>query len=283
MGGNYLSKQQHADVVIDFYDTHPISETQIIGKLEAEGIDLSEVNQDILQDHDQDHFGGFAANDALAKLAVIDQTSHVLDVCSGLGGPARYLAHNYGCEVTGIDLTASRVESATRLTEMAGLADLVRFQQGDATALPFADASFDVVTSQEAFCHVPGKGKLVAEIVRVLKPGGRVAFTDILATNNLSEATAKRLQSEMAFVELGTIDAYRRRFQDQGCTVTTQDLSEQWRDILVDRLAMYRSLKEPTIERFAATHFAKWDSAYSHFVGLYETGEMGGARFLVQR
>ncbi len=60
-------------------------------------------------------------------------------------------------------------------------------------------------------------------------------------------------------------------------------MSDEWRVILIDRLAMYRSLKDQTIERFGSTHFTKWDNAYSFFVGLYETGELGGGRFLARR
>ena len=64
----------------------------------------------------------------------------VLDVCSGMGGPARYLAWKTGCDVTGLDITASRVEGATELTRLAGLAGSVRFVHGNALAMPFQDA-----------------------------------------------------------------------------------------------------------------------------------------------
>lgn len=279
-----MTQDQQVGAVTEFYETHPINEQQILDKLQGDGIDLANVSEDVLQNYDQDHYGGVEANDALATLAGIDDDCHVLDVCCGLGGPSRYLAQKYGCRVTGIDLTESRVEGAKRLTAMVGLDDNVTFQTGNALDLPFGDRTFDVVISQEAFCHIPDKDRLVAQCARVLKPGGRLAFTDVLATDSTTERTRERLQREMTFLELGSQHTYRRQLEREKCVVVeAQDVSDEWRVILIDRLAMYRSLKDQTVERFGDAHFTKWDNAYSFFVGLYETGELGGGRFLARR
>ena len=279
-----MADATHIDTVLAFYDSHPISERQILEKLTADGIDLAGLTEDVLQNYDQDHYGGVAANEALATLAGIDADCAVLDLCCGLGGPSRYLAHTFGCRVTGVDLTESRIEGARRLTDLTGLEDRVGFCSANALDLPFDDGSFDVVIGQEAFCHIPDKARLVAEAVRVLKPGGRIAFTDILATAAATQATLERLQGEMAFAALGSFDSYRRHLEGQGCDgIEIQDLSDDWRRVLAERLDMYRSLKDQTVARFGPEHFTKWDSAYSFFVGLYETGELGGGRFLARR
>lgn len=279
-----MKQEPRADAVVAFYDTHPINERQILDKLARDGVDPAALTQDILQKYDQDHYGGVEANDALAALAGINRECHVLDVCCGMGGPARYLAHRYGCRVTGIDLAESRIEGARRLTSMTGLDERVEFHNGNALEMPFADASFDVVISQEAFCHIPNKDRLIAQCARVLKPGGRMAFTDILTTDGTGQDSLGRLEREMAFRELGSTQTYRRAFERAGCPDwEVRDLGEEWRVILMERLAMYRSLKDQTIERFGAAHFAQWDDAYGFFVGLYETGDLGGGRFLVRR
>lgn len=279
-----MTSEPQIGAVHEFYDSHPINEQQILEKLQRDGIDPDSVTEDILQNYDQDHFGGVEANDALASLAGIDESCLVLDVCCGMGGPSRYLAHNYGCRVTGIDLTESRIEGAKRLAAMAGLDNRVSFMQSDALEMPFADKTFDVLISQEAFCHIPDKARLIAQCARVLTPGGRLTFTDILITKNTSEETQKRLRKEMTFQELGSIESYRDSFSREGCTLAAyHDLSDEWRQVLVDRLVMYRGLKDQTIERFGKSHFEKWDSAYSFFVSLYETGELGGGRFLAIR
>ncbi|MDH3662875.1 MAG: class I SAM-dependent methyltransferase, partial [Alphaproteobacteria bacterium] len=145
----------HDKAVITYYDTHPISEHQILEKLERDGVALDGLTEAALQNYDQDHYGGIAITEQLADDAGISADHHVLDVCSGMGGPARYFAHHRGCRVTGLDLTESRVAGATRLTSLVGLDHLVDFRRGDAQKMPFADATFDIAISQEALLHVP--------------------------------------------------------------------------------------------------------------------------------
>src|SRR6266511_3364425 len=106
---------------ITFYSRHPISSAIILTKLRAARGSLDEVRPEDLFAHDQDHYGGLAANDALAECARIGPGSGVVDLCAGLGGPARYLAHRYGAVVTGIELTPARVAGAAELTRLVGL------------------------------------------------------------------------------------------------------------------------------------------------------------------
>ena len=120
------------------------------------------------------------SNAVLAGKAGITQSDQVLDVCSGMGGPARWLAHRIGCRVTGLELTERRCQAARQLTTLARLGGMVEFHCGNALAMPFADGAFDVAVSQEAFVHVPDKPRLIAECARVVKAGGRIAFTDIV-------------------------------------------------------------------------------------------------------
>jgi cyclopropane fatty-acyl-phospholipid synthase-like methyltransferase len=272
------------DRAVRFYDSHPINEQQILHDLARDGVALEGLTEATLQHYDQDHFGGLEAVDILADKAGIDQASHVLDVCSGMGGPARYLASRLGCRVTGLDITRSRHESAIRLTELVGLQHLVDFRHGSALAMPFADAGFDVVIGQEAFAHVPDKLRLIAECARVVKAGGRIAFTDIMAGERLTPAAAARVQGDMAFAGFETLGGYARLLADQGCTVLERDdLSAQWAEILVQRLAMYRALQETTVERFGAEHFRRWDDTYAFFVGLFADGQLAGGRLVARR
>lgn len=140
--------------VVSFYDAHPINKDQILNALESRGVSLETLTEEVLMEYDQDHYGGVEANDLLAERAGIRKTHHVLDVCSGMGGPARYLAHRIGCRVTGLDLTESRVSAAIRLTQLTKLSKLVDFRLGNALEMPFDDAHFDVVIGQEAWAHV---------------------------------------------------------------------------------------------------------------------------------
>jgi ubiquinone/menaquinone biosynthesis C-methylase UbiE len=269
---------------VAFYDAHPINEEQILHALAARGVSLDRLDEDILKEHDQDHFGGTEANDVLAAKAQIGPQHLVLDVCSGMGGPARYLAQRIGCRVVGLDFTESRHRGAQRLTQLTRLDHLVSFRHGNALEMPFDDATFDVVIGQEAWCHVPDKPRLICECARVVKPGGVIAFTDILRRAALTEAQFERLRQEMSFPTLETHAGYAALLEGQGCIVQTQDdLSAHWARILVDRLAMYRGLKEDTVRKFGEAHFRCWDDTYAFFVSLFTEGKLGGGRFVARR
>jgi ubiquinone/menaquinone biosynthesis C-methylase UbiE len=261
-----------------FYDFHPINARQILDAVAARGIARDAISEEALQQHDQDHYGGTAATDRLIAEAAVRADDVVIDVCSGMGGPARYLAWKTGCDVTGLDLTASRVAGATELTELAGLSGSVRFVHGNALEMPFEDASFTLAIAQEAFAHIPDKPRLLAECARVLGPRGRLVFSDILHRGTLSGEDRQRLFEGMAFSEIATVDEYAAQLRSCGMEVVRcTDLAEEWTRILVERHAMYRSLEAQTVARLGREHFERYDRAYDHFVGLYRSGVLAGA------
>ena len=279
-----MGEHSRVETVIHFYETHPINEQQIRHDLARDGVPLEGLTEAVLQRYDQDHFGGLEAVDRLADLAGIGSGMHVLDVCSGMGGPARYLAFHRGCRVTGLDITASRHAGAVRLTELVKLDRMVDFRLGDALEMPFADASFDVVIGQEAFCHVPDKPRLIAECARVARPGGVIAFTDILKCRTLAPEAGERMQREMTFHDLETLEGYGRLLAKNDCIVLEcDDLGAWWTEILVQRLAMYRGLKSTTVAKFGEAHFKQWDDTYAFFVGLFARGQLSGGRLVARR
>src|SRR5580692_2057714 len=129
---------------------------------------------------DQFHTRGLAATTELAKLADITADMSVLDVGSGVGGPARFLAATYGCQVTGVDLSESFVDAARYLTERTGQSGQVSFQTASALELPFDDGRFDVALLQHVAMNISDRARLYREIRRVLKSGGRFATFDVV-------------------------------------------------------------------------------------------------------
>jgi SAM-dependent methyltransferase len=132
---------------------------------------------------DQFHTRGILATAELADAAGLDPSVRTLDIGSGLGGPARYLAATFGCKVTGVDLSPAFIDAATYLTGRSGLSDRVSFQVGDAQNLPFDDASFDVVFLQHVAMNIEDRTALYAGIRRILALGGRLAIYDLVRRN----------------------------------------------------------------------------------------------------
>lgn len=269
-----------APPVVAFYEQHPINESQVLAALARQGKVAGFLVPEDLYEWDQDHYGGIAAVDALARRAGIGRDTAVLDVCAGLAGPARFLAHRYGARVTGVDLTRARCVSARRLSRMVGLERRVAMVNGDAQRLPFRPRAFHAVVSQEGLLHVPDKGAVLAECARVLRPDGRIAFTDWVATSRLGDGERRRLDEWMAAVTLQSIEGYRELLGRAGfAAIEAEDLSAEWIAILRERLRMYRGLREDTIARFGRVRYDEYDQLYAFFVGLVEAGKLGGARF----
>ncbi len=274
--------------ILDFYDRHPISEAQVLdGVRRARGLSsLGEggaegpLTADDLFPYDQDHYGGLGAVEALARRAAITATSRVLDICAGLGGPARFLATRRGCRVVGVELHPGRAAGMLRLSRLVGLRHAVSVVRGDATALPFAAGRFDACVSQEALLHVPDKAAVLAEAHRVLRPGGRLAFSDWITHPGLGDLERARLEEWMAAVTLQSIAGYRTLLGQTGFrSIETEDLTDEWRGTLKQRLIMYRAMREDTVRRLGEARYREYDALYAFFVGLVEAGKLGGGRF----
>jgi MPBQ/MSBQ methyltransferase len=153
----------------------------MLDALTEAGKDLNALTLDDLAPIDQFHAGGKGATERLARLAGLQPGMQVLDVGGGLGGPARTLAVRFGCRVTSIDLTVSYVEAARLLTTQLGLGDRVTHQTGNALQLPFDDASFDVLWTQNSGMNIADKAQLYKGFYRVLRPGGVLAFQEPMA------------------------------------------------------------------------------------------------------
>jgi sarcosine/dimethylglycine N-methyltransferase len=271
---------EHRRAVVQFYDSHPINESQILAAVRRLGKDPRALVPEDLYDWDQDHYGGLAAVEAVARRAEIGPGSTVLDLCAGLGGPARFLARRFDCRVVGVDLNRGRCDAGRRLTALVGLDRRATLVNADAQALPFRRGSFTAVLSQEGLLHVPDKASALAECARVLVPGGRLAFSDWIALPRLTEGERGRLAAWMAATSLQSIAGYRALLGRAGFEgIDVEELSAEWSGILRERLRMYRAMRDDTVARFGRERYEEYSQLYAFFVGLVTAGKLGGARF----
>ncbi len=136
--------------------------------LMEDGVDPDHPSMEALAPYDQFHGRGLEATLEIAGLVQAGPADHILDVGSGIGGPARYFASRFGCRVTGIDLTPEFCEVARHLTRLLDLEDRIAFEVGDALAMPFADAGFDGAYSMNVSMNIADKGRFYREVHRVL-------------------------------------------------------------------------------------------------------------------
>ncbi|MEM9011883.1 MAG: class I SAM-dependent methyltransferase [Pseudomonadota bacterium] len=153
---------------------------RVIQALRASGVDPDHAAPEALAAGDEFHTGGREATDALLEQLTIGAETRVLDIGSGIGGPARHIAQRYGCHVTGVDLTEEFVETARRLSDLVGMGDKVRFLQGSGTELPLEAGSVDLALILHVGMNIADKDRLTAEAARVLSPGGTLAIFDVM-------------------------------------------------------------------------------------------------------
>jgi len=153
----------------------------ILTAYEQAGRDIHSLTCDDISTFDEFHIRGRDASRELANLADLKAGEKVLDIGSGVGGPARTLAGEFGCQVVGLDLVEEYCRTADMLTARGGLSDRVSFRQGNVLEMPFEDGSFDVVWSQHMTMNIENKKRLFREVRRVLRPGGRFVIYEICA------------------------------------------------------------------------------------------------------
>jgi ubiquinone/menaquinone biosynthesis C-methylase UbiE len=213
-------------------------ETAILAALRTAGKDVERLAPDDLSGVDEFHTGWKPVTVEIARDLGLAPGMRVLDIGSGLGGPARHFAAAHGCEVDGVDLTPDYVACANALTRRCGLADRVRFHQGSALALPFADGQFDRATLIHVGMNVTDKAGLFAEARRVLKPGGLFCVYDLMRRrpDPIPYPMPWAASAETSFVE--TPETYRALLAAAGFAIVEEH------DRRAFCLALWRRLRE---------------------------------------
>lgn len=243
--------------------THGSLEQAILEALRRSGKDIDRLHASDLRGVDEFHLGWHVATLELVHDLKIPDSAHVLDIGSGIGGPARTMVEECGCRVTGVDVTEEFVAVANALTRRCGLDDRASFQRASGLLMPFPVGNFDAAVLIHVGMNVKDKASLFAEARRVMKQGAPLGVYDIMkiSDDELPYPLPWALTPETSFVE--SPDAYRRLLRDAGFTVEQEHdrsavalkLADEMRET-IDRdgpppLGMHLIMRESTAERFA--------------------------------
>jgi arsenite methyltransferase len=180
------------------------------------------------------HPGGDRLTRRLAQLAGIEPGHRVLDVACGSGATALLLARELGCEVVGVDLGSRAIEQAV---DAAGPAERVRFVVGDAEELPFPDAAFDTALSECSLCTFPDKRRAIAEMARVVRPGGTIAIADVTADLSALPEQLRSAAARIACVaDARSADDYVSLLRGAGCEPIAIETHDEQLRAMADRV-----------------------------------------------
>jgi sarcosine/dimethylglycine N-methyltransferase len=227
---------------------------------------------------------GAESSDAMIAAAGIGPETRVLDVGCGVGGPALYLAEKTGCHIIGVDLMEWHAEEAASRAAERGLSGRTEFQAGDATALAFPDVSFDVVWSQDAWCHAPDKPMVIAEAARVVKPGGHIVFTDWVALGDMEPDYLAAIQSAVSAPNFATPEEYRGWLEAQGCTVLHfEDISARFAARYRTMIANLNALEDQVSAQFSPRVFTIMQEKNTMILRAFEDGKVGGLQLAARK
>lgn len=230
---------------------------------------------------DQWHYHGTDAIRAAAVALGLGPASRVLDVGSGVGGPARYLAHTTGCHVTALELQPELHKIGTDLTRRSGLAGRVTHLCGDALTYPLPLAAFDAVVSFLAILHVADRPRLFGRLARALRAGGKCYVEDLSKRTPFSPRDLADLRGVVHGITVTSPADYVADLRDAGFEdVVMTDLTSDWAPYAAERLRAWRQNRATYASVQGEGAYLAHEKFYAVVSQLYDSGSLGGIRLM---
>ena len=257
---------------------------RLLVELRARGFaDDDAVPVEVLAEVDQLHYHGTAALDVAIEQARIDSSSRVLEVGSGWGGCARWLAHRAGASVTTVEMQADYDAIGRSLTRRTGLDDRVTHVNAD--FLDFEPEPVHThVASWLALFHIPDRPRYLAKIAAALEPGGALWAEDLYAREPIPDRERAAFEARLFPNSLVGIDEYRAGLRDAGLEVIhAEDMSADWTDFTATRAAAFRADRASFETRHDPATFEALDRFYDGMASDFSRGYVGGIRVLARK
>ncbi len=233
---------------------------------------------------DQLHYHGTRAVDHAIDTMGLDTNSRVLEIGSGLGGPARHIASRAGCRVIALELQPDQDQLAAELTARCGLSTLVDHVCGDALAVDWDDRRFDAIVSWLAIFHIADRARLLEISHGILEPGGLFFAEDMYCRRPMDDQEQAELASGMYAAYLPDFATYQQDFTRAGFEILScDDMSEDWTEFTSRRLADYRAAEARHVRVHGEPTYQAMEDFYDLVNRHFRSGKLGGVRILARR
>ncbi|HTB40699.1 MAG TPA: methyltransferase domain-containing protein [Reyranella sp.] len=230
---------------------------------------------------DQWHYHGIDAIRAAANVLRLGPASRVLDIGSGIGGPARYLAHITGCHVTALELQPELHEIGVDLTRRSGLAAQVTHLCGDALTYPLPLAGFDAFVSWLAILHISDRPRLFARLARALRARGQCYVEDLCQRAPFAPRDLADLRGVVYGITVTSPEDYAADLRSAGfAEVATTDLTSDWAPYAAERLSTWRQNRAAYAGVHGEGAYLAHEKFYAVIAQLYDSGSLGGIRLV---
>lgn len=233
---------------------------------------------------DQYHYLGTLACDEGIDILDLSENTHVLDVGSGVGGPARYLAHKTGCQITAVELQEDLHKMAIELTQRVGLSEQINYIAGDVLHIDLEKEKFDHFVSWLVFLHVPDKEKLFSNCFNALKSGGTFLIEDMVELYPFTDKEKDILHNMIFAPYVPDVDTYLSYLENAGfINIEFTDVSEVWTEWVNTRYRKHAENKEENTLLYGDAVFSSRNNLYEETAKLFNSGNLGGMRITGQK
>eukprot|EP01023_Acetabularia_acetabulum_P054406 TRINITY_DN6137_c0_g1_i1.p1 TRINITY_DN6137_c0_g1~~TRINITY_DN6137_c0_g1_i1.p1 ORF type:complete len:279 (-),score=50.35 TRINITY_DN6137_c0_g1_i1:489-1325(-) len=242
------------------------------------------VNAELLSKFDSLHYlGNEAIKKAISK-GGIQSGDKILDVGSGLGGPARMMAQLSGCSVDALELQPDLNQTAADLTKRCALHEKVKHFEGDFLSFDMKDDQYEGIVSWLVFLHIPDKQQIFERCFKCLKPGGFIYIEDFFMKNQFTQEEESMLEKDVYAQSLPSIEDYKKSIENAGFVdVEIVDMTEIWREFVKSRFAAFQD----SFDRHVKVHGQEAADGLEHFYSsinkLFSGGNLGGSAIFVRK
>jgi cyclopropane fatty-acyl-phospholipid synthase-like methyltransferase len=230
---------------------------------------------------DQWHYGGTDAVRSAVEHLGLRSSNSVLDVGSGLGGPARFLAYTAGCHVTALELQPELHKIGSDLTARCGLSGRVSHICGDALTYPIADGVFDAVVTWLTIHHIPERPRLLARLAQTLRPGGRCYIEDLYMRAPFSQRDLVDVRTVLIGNSVTSLPEFAADLRGNGFVqVDATDLTDATRPFVAARLAAWQKDSDRHIRDLGKNAYDVMENFYVVVARLFEEGSLGCVRLV---